>query len=373
MLDSRINDTIEKFSQNISEFSVALSELKDTVIRESRKIEGEFQMTSDLIEDVSNLYTRMKKCSSGLEDMVVEYHQKDKKNPDIKRAFDLTAIVNNIKEEIELINRKEKGYIEFGKKYQDIESYISAFFFNVKQFCDNVFTLFDELNRDVEIIKDLERVNVKVLKIQEEERKKLSLEIHDGPAQAIANIVMQLEYVKRLYQKTPENAEAEMDNLINIAKENLKSLRNYIFDLRPMTLDDFGISYTVKRFIENLKKLHKNRYSIEFRLTGDEDRRFRKEVEISVFRIIQEAVNNAVKHGKINKIEILLNYSEKFMMGEIRDDGEGFEVQKVLHNYTEKMKYGIMSLIERAELVGGEMKIISAEEKGTSVKFKIPV
>ncbi len=373
MLENRIHQKTKKFAENVKEFSTALSEMKDTVISESSKIEGEFQKTSVFLEDIKNLCCNMNKCSTELEDMVIEYNKKLGMNSDVKKVFNLTSKINTVKEELEKIKLKEYEFSEFGRKYQDIESYISAFYFNIKQFCDSFFKLLDDLDNDVELIKDLEKVNLKVLKIQEEERKKLSLEIHDGPAQSLANIVMQLEYVKKLYKKKPDEAEEEMNYLIGIAKENLKSLRNYIFDLRPMTLDDFGIVYTVKRLIENINKLHKTKFNVDFRLTGDEDRRFRKEIEISVFRIIQESVNNAIKHGKMTKIEILLKYSENSMIGEIIDDGEGFEVNKVLHNYSEKMKYGISSLMERAELVGGDLNIISEPLKGTCIRFKIPI
>ncbi|NLK00050.1 MAG: hypothetical protein GX318_02280 [Clostridia bacterium] len=152
----------------------------------------------------------------------------------------------------------------------------------------------------------------------------------------------------------------------NIARLNLESLRKVIFSLRPLDLDDLGLVPAVKRFLNEFNK--DGNLIVEFRFFGREQR-YKSVIEVAVFRIIQEAVNNVVKHAKASTLEIVLETQKTVIAASIRDDGVGFGTEMV-----EKAGgFGLQGIKERTALLGGDIRISSLPGRGTEITVKIPV
>jgi len=204
----------------------------------------------------------------------------------------------------------------------------------------------------------------KIIKAQEEERRRVSREIHDGPAQTMANIVFRAEVCERLIDIDMVRAKKEFSELREQVRMCLKETRKIIFDLRPMTLDDLGLVPTVKRFLDTAKE--RSGIIPTVRLIGEE-RRLDSYVEVGLFRTIQEAVNNVEKHAQANNVNVVIEFRKEIMSVIIEDDGIGFDAAENVGSES----FGLVGMRERIKLLNGELVIKSQVGAGTKIMIKI--
>lgn len=204
----------------------------------------------------------------------------------------------------------------------------------------------------------------KIIQAQEEERRRVSREIHDGPAQAMANIVFRAEVCERLVDVDMVRAKKELVDLREQVRLCLKETRKIIFDLRPMTLDDLGLIPTVKRFLDSAKE--RSGIIPAVRVLGEE-RRLDSYVEVGLFRTIQEAVNNVEKHAQASIINVVVEFRRDILAVSIEDNGKGFNTSENVGSES----FGLVGMRERIKLLNGELTIKSV--KGTGTKISITV
>ena len=204
----------------------------------------------------------------------------------------------------------------------------------------------------------------KIIKAQEEERRRVSREIHDGPAQAMANIVFRAEVCERLIDIDMVRAKKELADLREQVRICLKEVRKIIFDLRPMTLDDLGLVPTVKRFLDTAKE--RSGIISAVRLLGAE-RRLDSYVEVGLFRTIQEAVNNVEKHAEASVINIVMEFRRDMLSVTIEDNGKGFDTAENVGSES----FGLLGMRERINLLNGELAIKSVKGTGTKIAIKV--
>lgn len=219
-------------------------------------------------------------------------------------------------------------------------------------------------------LSDLKTLNTKIIKAQEKERKKIANEVHDGPAQSLANVVMQMEFLEKIFKKSPETALDEIKQMKQAIRCSLGDVRKFIFDLRPMTLDDLGLVPTIKRFVDNQKKRRSLHLFINLEITGIEYR-LSQDVETCFFRILQESLNNVIKHSHAESVKISINFTKKCLSLVIFDNGIGFDVEKVSQSYSTRESLGMVSMMERAELINAELAIESAPKNGTRITLSL--
>lgn len=225
----------------------------------------------------------------------------------------------------------------------------------------------------LEELQKKELLGVKVIMAQEEERQRISRDIHDGPAQLLTNIVIKCEICEKLFDIDEERTKREIRELKGLARESLKEIRGIIFDLRPMSLDDLGLIPTLEQYIAKFQR----DTGIDVQLIArDKDMELDSVIEVAVFRIIQEALNNIKKHSKAHQCTIELNIKDDNLVGTISDNGVGFdmdEVESAKGTLKEESGFGIYSMRQRAELLKGRVNIRSKQGEGTDVKFEIPL
>lgn len=205
---------------------------------------------------------------------------------------------------------------------------------------------------------------IKVIDAQEEERRRLAREIHDGPAQSIANLVFRVELTEKLLDKDIKKAREELEGLKRMISLGMQDIRKIIYDLRPMSLDDLGLIPTVTRYINNFVK--QTGIDIKFDISGRQTR-LDSTYEVTIFRLIQEALNNIFKHSEAKNAKVRLEYGEENINLFISDDGIGFD-NKVLG----EEQYGLLNMEERCSLLEGTISIKSIQNKGTTIKIKLP-
>jgi len=209
-----------------------------------------------------------------------------------------------------------------------------------------------------------------VFQIIEEERMRIARDMHDGPAQSMANLVLQAEILERLLDRNPKQLVTELAEFKNSVRNALEETRQLIFDLRPMTLDDLGLVPTLRKFI----KEYGDRYGLatRFNVVGQE-RRLPGNTEGVLFRIIQEALTNVHKHARAKMAEVTMNLQPSRVSVVIKDDGQGFDVARTEANLHKNKNLGLLSMRERAELEKGTLEIRSQPGRGSEVKVEIPL
>src|SRR5574341_698584 len=216
---------------------------------------------------------------------------------------------------------------------------------------------------------DAKPMIVRVVEAQEAERQRLSRQIHDGPAQALSNFILQAEIAARLFDKDAELARAELAKLSSAASTTLQKVRDFIFDLRPMMLDDLGLVPTVKRYVDAYKE--KSGIQTSLTITGAE-RRLEPVREIMVFRGLQEVLGNARNHAQASQVRVSFDMDDNRVRVVVEDSGKGFDVEAALSGGQQKT-IGLASLKERTELLGGRLEIESQPGQGTRIVMEMPV
>lgn len=209
--------------------------------------------------------------------------------------------------------------------------------------------------------------SLRIIEAQEEERKRLSREIHDGPAQMMANVLLRSDLIEKTFrEKGPEKAFKEITSLKDMVRQALTEVRRIIYDLRPMALDDLGLVPTLKKYLETIEEYNQG-VRLDFQSNGKETR-LPNNFETSIFRLVQEAVSNAIRHGKSTDIEVKMEWLPEQVSIIIKDDGSGFDQEIV-----KDQSFGLTGMKERIELIGGEFFINSTLGEGTVLMFHIPL
>ncbi len=165
---------------------------------------------------------------------------------------------------------------------------------------------------------DERRLLQAVVDTQEEERARIARQVHDGPAQAMANVVLQSEISERLFDVDPKRSREELAGLRQMVNKTLQELRGFIFELRPMSLDDLGLVPTLRRYVQTLNDKHKIR--IDLSSTG-RDRRLPGDEEIAVFRLVQDSLLERLDKGQAKQVSVVLDWKDDRLDVTLQSDG----------------------------------------------------
>lgn len=204
-----------------------------------------------------------------------------------------------------------------------------------------------------------------IIQAQEAERQRLSRQMHDGPAQALSNFILQTEIAMRLMDVDATQAREELSSLKASAMGTFQKVRNFIFELRPMMLDDLGLIPTIKRYVDSFKE--QTGMDVTLTVTGQE-RRLETYLEVMVFRAVQELLGNAARHSQASLIKTQLDISENAIKVVVDDNGKGFS-SEILEKGN---SLGLGLIRERVEMLSGTFELSTMVGKGTRVTFSLP-
>lgn len=294
---------------------------------------------------------------------------------DIKDAYEKA---NNLRIHLVLKREEEKSIIEKRKnlelRLKDSVEILGRAEKLTAQIGVAMGYLSGNLNNIIDTIEDMNKkqfLGIKIIEAQEEERQRVAREIHDGPAQSLANLSLNVELCEKLLSFDIDRTKTELKKLKQTVRDNLKEVRKIIYDLRPMSFDDLGLVATIIRYVSVFEEETGIKSVVRLFSSKDDINQF---VEIAAFRIIQESLNNIRKHSKAKNVLVKIETNIKNLNISIEDDGIGFNPQEASENNNSLSGgFGLMGMKERAELLGGLLDIKSSIGKGTKVVLRLPI
>jgi two-component system sensor histidine kinase DegS len=209
---------------------------------------------------------------------------------------------------------------------------------------------------------------IRVIQTEEAVRQGLVRKMHDTVASSISNFILQAEICQRFFDTDPNRARTELNALKSSAGSTFSNVKDFIFDLRPMMLDDLGVVPTLRRYTESFSE--KNGIPVPITVTGPE-RRLESHIEVTIFRNVQELLQNALSHAQASQLQVSLDLAPEKVTAVVEDNGRGFNADEVLNMNNKTI--GIATLRERTQMLGGTLDIQSSPGQGTRVEFSVPV
>jgi signal transduction histidine kinase len=210
----------------------------------------------------------------------------------------------------------------------------------------------------------------RIIALEEDVRKELARDFHDGPAQTLAAMIMGIELLEALPGRTPKPVAEGLTDLKTMATKTLHQVRNMIFELRPVILKTQGLEPALHSYVERLREAED--MNIHLKVEGLAERLSPRLEEIC-FSIIQEAISNVKRHANEKNVWLTaVRRGDEFQVV-VKDDGEGFDLVKVEQSYDRRGKLGLLNMRERAEMIGGRLSIESAPGKGTTITLDVPL
>jgi len=264
----------------------------------------------------------------------------------------------------EALDAQQRLFVMRGQmdKFKNEQGHLQDFIMQMQDI--SAFLVKTPLLEEGEVELNAAEVIESVIQAQEAERHKLSSKMHDGPAQALSNFILQAEIAQRLFDMDLDQAREELDDLKANANATFVKVRDFIFELRPMMLDDLGLIPTLRHYIEALKE--QNETEIHFSASGTE-RRLDGYLEIMLFRAVQEMVSNAARHSNADTIRIHIDTGEEKIVVDVEDDGKGFNVEQAMES-----SMGIKVIKDRVEILKGTFNVDTAVGQVTRIGFTIP-
>jgi signal transduction histidine kinase len=221
----------------------------------------------------------------------------------------------------------------------------------------------------VQLSEELAAERLRVVKVAEEERHRLARDLHDGVAQTMANAAISIELITRRAADDVPGALAELVDLRARLVDSQQGLRDILFALRPLALEDGGLPAAIAALAKRIDGLNGSRVALR---RVESQRRLAPEVEAGAFTVIREAANNAIKTGRAANVGIDLYNDGNAVVAVVEDDGLGFDVAAVLETYAKRGSLGLLQMRESARLIGAKLSLDSSPGQGTRVRLRIP-
>lgn len=216
-----------------------------------------------------------------------------------------------------------------------------------------------------------ELMGIKILEMLENERRRIARDVHDGPAQYIANTLMRIDFCRMLILDDVDKGIEELDDLKKNVRSSLKEIREILFDLRPIAIEEKGMKKSMEDMVDHII----DNDNIEI-ISNIEvvDSKVDYMVKMGMYRVVQEIINNVKKHSKASKVTISIKDNEKNIELLIKDNGIGFDIKKEIEKVKkEENSYGLIGIYDRIKQLQGTIKIESIIQGGTTYKIRLPI
>ncbi len=372
-----MNEILEKTLEAINDGKEEIFNISEKVRQESESIKKELESMQckmkNIIREVDSL--EMKEKSSRKRLLIVSRDFEKYSEQDIKNAYEEA---NNYRIKLILKREEEKNLLE---KRRDLEIRLKnakEVVKNAEKLVGKVGVAMDYLSGNLSdimgTIDDMNRkqyLGIKIIEAQEEERQRVARDIHDGPAQSMANVVLKAELCEKLMKIDVDKARNELKFMKTIVRNSLRDIRKIIYDLRPMSLDDLGLIPTVKRYVSTF--VEDTGINTQVKVLENK-KKISSIIQIASFRILQESLNNIRKHSKATDVLIKIEVSNENLNIVIKDNGVGFNKDKKIEDTSpESNGFGLIGMKERAELLNGRVEVSSAIGEGTKILIIIPL
>ncbi|CRZ35693.1 two-component system sensor histidine kinase DegS [Herbinix hemicellulosilytica] len=328
-------------------------------------------------ENKENDYENTKKIIS---DLINEYKYRQNQIIEKMKSYqnelaETENIIKSIKEEKSDIskmlspNSKDYNIEKYEEKLRNIREKIENLNKEIKETENRIIQLETVLNILNQQKSQID-IGLNILELQEQDRQRIARDLHDSTVQNLTSLIHKCELSTKFVDIDPVRTRLELLTISNTLKSVINEIREIIFNLKPMSLDDLGLIMTIERFINQLM----NHHDIEIKLKYNEERNdILPVINLSIFRLIQEACNNAIKHANAKCIEIDIKYDENHINITIKDDGKGFDTNEIKERITQDYTgCGLSIMKERVYLLSGTLDIQSKINKGTIINISVP-
>jgi Signal transduction histidine kinase len=373
---TKLDQIIKKAIEAINNSKTEIYDIAENARRDCKRQETELKELQEnvktLIQTVESIENELKESKRKL--LLVNKNYSNYSQEELKDAYekaDNLRIQLAVKREQEqqFIRRRNELEVRIKESYKTIQK-AESLITHVGAALGYLTGDLLEISTQLEDIQQRQLLGLKIIKAQEDERQRVARDIHDGPAQLMSNVVLKAEICERMIDVDLEKAREELRNLKKIVRDSLQDVRKIIYNLRPMSLDDLGLVPTLQRYILTFQE--DSGISVSFKTRGVCDD-MKPVVSLTVFRIVQEATNNIIKHANSDSVIITLEFNDKGLRLNIYDNGQGFDVKKLkAKNDDMSSGFGLYSMRERIELLGGTFNINSEPGKGTRLNISIP-
>lgn len=367
-LDKIIDEMVNVVENSKNEIFIISEDARDEYNLLSAELEAIQEKVSICIEEGDNLENEVRRSRLRLSQVSKDFDNFSEE--EIREVYEQThelqaKLLVLRQKERSLRNRRdelERRLVSLNRTIERADNLVSKISVILPYLHDD----FRQVNDMLKDAKQKQQFSLKIIAAQEEERRKISREIHDGPAQMMANILLRSELIERAIRDNEfQNALFEVKSIRKMIRSSLYEVRRIIYDLRPMALDDLGLIPTIKRYVSTVSDYHK--IDIELVKMGVE-KRLDPQYEVALFRLMQESLQNALKHSEASLIKVKINVAKEWITMTISDDGIGFD-PKIQKEDT----FGILGMKERVEMLDGTIEIKSTPNKGTHVFIKVPL
>jgi signal transduction histidine kinase len=217
----------------------------------------------------------------------------------------------------------------------------------------------------------LQREKERLVEVEEEARRRLARELHDGPTQSVAALAMRLNFLQRLLRHDPAQLPPELEKAEQMARQAVQELRHFLFRLRPLILESQGLMAALTHLAEKLQETEP--FAIHLEVDPEVDRLLDPNAKGLVFSIIEEAINNARKHAEPRNVWVRVRVEGDRLQVGVEDDGRGFDPLALRADYARRGSMGMLNMLERAELLNGVLEVESAPGQGTRVRLEVPL
>jgi len=373
----RINDIVKNTLKVIEESKGAIFEISENARKEVHNLKEELQYlkaeAASIINECQALELKVIKSRKKLANINRNFDKHSEE--EMKKAYDEA---NELMIQLAVCREREKNTIS---RRNDVERRLKIAIETVgkaEKLVAQVGTVLTYLSGDLQKLDEhfenaesKRLIAIRIIKAQENERRRIAREIHDGPAQAMSNVVLKAEICEKMAGIDIDRTIGELRNLKDVVRLCLKDVRRVIYDLRPMSIDDLGLKTTLQKYIENFRNEHS--INIDLKIKGNDKRIKDSNISLAVFRVVQEALNNTYKHADATSVSIQLECADKSILLRIKDDGKGFDISSLSElTRDDDGGFGIIGMKERIELLEGEFTINSETNVGTTIMVKLP-
>jgi two-component system, NarL family, sensor histidine kinase DegS len=348
--DDPKEELVEKITEELNGIRRKMTEMKSQIDQTQQMVDREQQRNSDYATEIQNMQSIL--------DTVPREDIRDRYSEAMDARFRLATMRGQLEKfqtQYSMLETEQKLLSQLLTKFQGVD------------------ILDDPDAPSGESVSRVPNI-VRIVEAQEEERQRLARQMHDGPAQSLTNFILQAEICERLFNRNPERAGEELNHLKTAASVTFQKVRDFIFDLRPMMLDDLGVVPTVRRYVESFKD--KNDIETELEIVGEE-RRLQSHREVMTFRSIQELVGHVRDYADASNLRVRLDLSTSAIKIAVHDNGRGFDAEALFDetrddDVQDARSKGLVALKERFDLVGGSIVVHSNETDGTLIRLELP-
>ncbi|MGY4688906.1 sensor histidine kinase [Salibacterium sp. K-3] len=366
-----LDEIIDKMLNTVGDSKEQIFEISERSRREYESLQQELNEVREKVASVidKSEHTELQARFARNRLAEVSRHFKSYSNEDVKKAYEQA---NEQQVNLAVLQQEEKQLRERRDTIERRLLQLEGTMERAEALVSQVTVVYNFLAGDlkevgemVEDAREKQQFGLKIIEAQEEERKRVAREIHDGPAQMIANVLLRSELVERVKdEQGMDKALEEIQDLRSMIKSSLAEVRRIIYDLRPMALDDLGLVPTLNKYLNNIEE--NTNLAIRFSSLGQDDLRLSANLEAGLFRIVQEAVQNARKHANPTEVQVKIEMKRSYVSIVIKDDGIGFDP-----SVSSEDSFGLMGMRERINALNGELTIDSAPGKGTVVMVHV--